>query len=48
MKEARRPGDQLWKRDEGVNLFIKSKKTPLFMSLATPINKFIQIMLKYC
>ena len=41
MNDPRRPGGQLRKHDKGVNLFIKSKITPLFMSLATPINKFI-------
>ena len=41
MKDARRPGGQLCRHNKGVNLFMKSKITPLFMSLATPINKFI-------
>ena len=41
MKDARRPGGQLSKHDRGVNLVIKSKITPLFMSLATPVYKFI-------
>ena len=46
MKDARHPGGQLWKRDKGVNQFIKSKITPLFMSLATLINKFISTLAK--
>ena len=41
MKDARRPGGQLSKHDRGVNLVIKSKITPLFMSFATPVYKFI-------
>ena len=41
MKDARRLGGQLLKHNRGVNLFIKSKITPLFISLATPIKKFI-------
>ena len=50
MKDARHPGGQLCQHDKGVNLFIKSKITPLFMSLVTPTNKFIsnyvEILLK--
>ena len=41
MKDARHPGGQLRKHEKGVNLFFKSKITPLCMSLATPISKFI-------
>ena len=41
MKDACRPGGQLRKHDKGDNQFIKSKITPLFMSIATLINKFI-------
>ena len=41
MKDARRPGSQLWKHEKVSYLFIKSKVTPLFMSIAIQINKFI-------
>ena len=41
MQDACRAGGQLRKHDKSVNLFIRSKTTPLFMSLATQINKFI-------
>ena len=41
MKDAHRPGGQLLKHDKGDNQFIRSKITPLFLSFATPINKFI-------
>ena len=35
------PWRSIVKGDRLVNLFIYSKITPIFMSLATPINKFI-------
>ena len=38
MKDAHHPGGQLWKHDKGVYLFIKSKVTPIFMSIATQVN----------
>ena len=41
MKDAHRPGGQLRKHEKGVNLFIKSKITPLCISLATLFSKFI-------